>query len=457
MKILNFDSLNFREIKKSQTILISIIFGILILITIIYLSSTGNKTITKNPKSAEQNKINFSNSLIVDAEKEWINKSETDLQLLLNENQLLKNKLSELETQLNQTKETLNKDSIHQIIQEINLLKQRQEQYNKTIDAISNNDTYSSNNNSINDIPTNLASFEFELTNGNTLDNTEEEYKSLEDYLPAGSYVSAKLISGVDASVGVSAQSDPRPVQFRITDYATTSEYNGKKQIIKKVKGCLVLGAASGDLSSEKVFVRLLKMTCSFKPNTTVEFDIKGYASVVGKAGIRGPVVSREGDLLVKSFWAGVVEGFGSTGTKALSPKFETSNGVSSYQYNAKDVGLEGLANGVETSTSKLSDYLIKRAEQYQPVISVSGGIDVELVFLNGVDLRNTNTIETQSETNNLSNSLQTLSNMQQNLNKYNTNNNSNNTNDTDYISNYNNDINSFNNINYDNNNNGDF
>ena len=101
MKILNFDSLNFREIKKSQTILISIIFGILILITIIYLSSTGNKTITKNPKSAEQNKINFSNSLIVDAEKEWINKSETDLQLLLNENQLLKSRLSELETQLN--------------------------------------------------------------------------------------------------------------------------------------------------------------------------------------------------------------------------------------------------------------------------------------------------------------------------------------------------------------------
>jgi len=44
-----------------------------------------------------------------------------------------------------------------------------------------------------------------------------------------------------------------------------------------------------------------------------------------------------------------------------------------------------GLGEGVATSADMVSKYLIERAEQYQPVIEMPTGIDVEIVFLEGV------------------------------------------------------------------------
>jgi conjugal transfer pilus assembly protein TraB len=42
------------------------------------------------------------------------------------------------------------------------------------------------------------------------------------------------------------------------------------------------------------------------------------------------------------------------------------------------------VGSGVSGAASMLADYYIKRAEQYQPVIEMPTGIEVELVFLAG-------------------------------------------------------------------------
>ena len=39
-------------------------------------------------------------------------------------------------------------------------------------------------------------------------------------------------------------------------------------------------------------------------------------------------------------------------------------------------------------AASTLADYYIKRAEQYQPVIEMPTGIEVEIVFLSGFQIR---------------------------------------------------------------------
>jgi hypothetical protein len=97
---------------------------------------------------------------------------------------------------------------------------------------------------------------------------------NIKDYIPAGSYAPATVISGVDASTGLAASGDPRPVLFRITGEAISSGYKGKKQKTD-LEGCTVTGAASADLSSEKVYVRLLKMTCSRKKGTVTEIEVQ--------------------------------------------------------------------------------------------------------------------------------------------------------------------------------------
>ena len=46
------------------------------------------------------------------------------------------------------------------------------------------------------------------------------------------------------------------------------------------------------------------------------------------------------------------------------------------------------VGTGVSQAASMLADYYIKRAEQYQPVIEMPTGIQVELVFLSGFQVK---------------------------------------------------------------------
>ena len=53
------------------------------------------------------------------------------------------------------------------------------------------------------------------------------------------------------------------------------------------------------------------------------------------------------------------------------------------------NVGLRALGGGADESGRTVSKYLIERAEQYQPIIEMPTGIDVEIVFLEGVFIQN--------------------------------------------------------------------
>ena len=205
----------------------------------------------------------------------------------------------------------------------------------------------------------------------------------LDKYIAAGSYAKAEIISGVDASVGVSAQGEPRPVLLRIMSKARNAAFKGEIQKAD-IEGCMISAASTGDLSSERVFMRLHKITCSRAEGKVFEADVQGYVAGVGKAGVRGDVVSREGDFVFKSFLAGVA---GSAGN-GISQKFATPmalpSGLATQRPEASDILNSSIGSGITSSTNRLSDYLIQRAEQYQPVISVPAGLEVEVVFNEG-------------------------------------------------------------------------
>ena len=220
----------------------------------------------------------------------------------------------------------------------------------------------------------------------NFYSDQEKRSFSLDHYLPAGSYVKAVLISSVDASVGISSQSDPRPVLFRIVSEAK-SVVDKDKQLTTNIKGCTVTGAASADLSSERAYTRLLKMTCPDGDGGVIESDVEGYAAdgSDGKAGLAGRKITREGDLVAKSFFAGLVGGFGSALSQKVAPPLSFSNGLTTQNaLSTEDVAKAGLGKGISTSSDRLSNYLIDRAEQYQPVISIASGKEAELVFISG-------------------------------------------------------------------------
>ena len=209
--------------------------------------------------------------------------------------------------------------------------------------------------------------------------------KPVSSWLPAGAHAEAVVLAGVDASAGVSSQGDPRPVLMRITGPAWTAAEDGTALQVD-VDGCTVTGAAHGDLSSEKVYVRFRTMTCAGpEPGTVIETDVAGFVAGSGKTGVRGPVVSREGALVEKAFLAGVVSGLGQGVSQAFQPQaVATGTGAAVANTGLGDIGRAGLGAGASSAGQKVADYMIRRAEQYQPVVQLQAGTKVTLVFLEG-------------------------------------------------------------------------
>ncbi len=209
--------------------------------------------------------------------------------------------------------------------------------------------------------------------------------KPVSVWLPAGAHAEAVVLAGVDASAGVSSQGDPRPVLLRITGPAWTAAEDGTALQVD-VDGCTVTGAAHGDLSSEKVYVRFRTMTCAGpEPGTVIETDVAGFVAGSGKTGVRGPVVSREGALVEKAFLAGLVSGAGQGVAQAFQPQaVATGAGAAVTNSGLGDIGRAGLGAGASSAGQKVADYMIRRAEQYQPVIQLQAGTKVTLVFLEG-------------------------------------------------------------------------
>lgn len=223
-----------------------------------------------------------------------------------------------------------------------------------------------------------------------SLDGETNARKKIENYLPAGSYAPATVISGVDASVGIENQSDPRPVLIRVDGPAVTAATKDGRTQTVDITGCLITAQAIGDLSSERVFPRILGMTCSPAEGEISEFEVAGFVAGQGKAGVRGQVVSREGDLIENAAIAGVLTGLaqtvGSIGGTA-SGDITSDDGIQSLGKILQAGALNAGGEGIASAGDRLAQYYINRAEQYQPVISLYGGTHVEVVFLKGVKI----------------------------------------------------------------------
>ena len=211
------------------------------------------------------------------------------------------------------------------------------------------------------------------------------------DYLPPNSYAPARVIVGVDASTGVASQTDPLPVVLRITGPAR-SVMRGNELLSTDITGCLVNGAARGDLSAEKVYVQLVRMTCAQPGGRYAVSEVKGFIAFAGKSGVRGRVVSREGSLVSQALLAGIVGGFGRGFSANANGIFTGQVGANGQReaLSPTDILAGGIGQGAGEAADTVSRYLIERAEQYQPVVEMPTGIEVEIVFLDGVHVRST-------------------------------------------------------------------
>ena len=210
------------------------------------------------------------------------------------------------------------------------------------------------------------------------LNNQEQEkIDTVDSVIPAGAFAKAVLLSGVDAPTALSASSDPLPLLIRITDPGTLP-----RKFKSDLKDCHLIVSGYGDLSSERVYTRLDRLTCTERATgEIVETEVSGFVTGEdGKAGMRGKVVAKEAGYLANSMIGGLVGGFSNT----LSPQENavpyilsgTPKGPSMQEKFQK-----GFGTGMSSSMDRLSKYYIDRAESLQPVIEVSPGRIVDVIF----------------------------------------------------------------------------
>ncbi len=198
--------------------------------------------------------------------------------------------------------------------------------------------------------------------------------------MPTGTFVRAIALGGADASAGVTSQANPTPMLFRLLDKGTLPNHQESQ-----LRNCIATAAAIGDVSSERGEVRLERLSC-VRPNGKV-VDIPVEATVFGpdgKNGIRGNPLWREGALLQRAFAAGSLSGLSSGIGRGFTSSSLNALGNAQTVVDSSKIIQHSLANGVSNAADKLAEYNVKRAEQYHPVIQLSAGTVVDIVFLKG-------------------------------------------------------------------------
>lgn len=217
-----------------------------------------------------------------------------------------------------------------------------------------------------------------------------------EDYVPANAYANATVIMGADASTGVTSSSDPLPILMRITSAAYHVFDEGMIQETD-LSGCMVNGSARGDLSSEKVLINLQVITCPNGDGTVSENKVSGFVAHLGKGGVRGPVVNRSGELLKLAALSGFIGGIAQVAeqqalgrTGGFGVGVGGAGGILGQQQDLStgEVARAGAFGGASGALNQLTEYAVNRMEQLQPIIEMPTGAEVDIFFLEGVQVR---------------------------------------------------------------------
>jgi conjugal transfer pilus assembly protein TraB len=229
---------------------------------------------------------------------------------------------------------------------------------------------------SLADVPIKEGDKNHAKVNSNILPKTENKGA----YLPAGAFARAVLLGGIDAPTGGQAQRNPQPVLMRLQDNAILPN-----RYRYAVKECFVVGAAYGDISSERAYIRTESLSCVTPNGEAIDIPLHGYvAGEDGKAGMRGRLISKQGQILANALMAGVVSGIGqgfrdSSTSTAISPLGSVQSTKDGKEFEA------GVASGVGKALDRLAQYYITLAEKTFPVIEIDAARQVDVIVTKGI------------------------------------------------------------------------
>jgi len=214
----------------------------------------------------------------------------------------------------------------------------------------------------------------------------EKKVKKKEEsiYLPP-SFMSATLLSGLDAPVVESAKGNPMPVLLRIRNLAVLPN-----RVKANLKGCFVIAHGHGDLASERAYLRLVTLSCITKEGySVIDQPVKGYISDSdGKIGLAGRVVSKMGTAIARAMFAGFFKGVGDVIESDATITNITALGGTTRTLEGGRIGQAGVGKGLQSGAREIQKFYMELARQTMPVIEIGATRDVTLVVTQGVELK---------------------------------------------------------------------
>ncbi|MBA1265275.1 TrbI/VirB10 family protein [Stutzerimonas stutzeri] len=221
----------------------------------------------------------------------------------------------------------------------------------------------------------------------------DQEDKELSVTIPAGSILSGVLVTGMDAPTGKQAQRDPFPSLLRIKSEAILPN-----RFRADFRECMLIAGGWGDLSSERAYMRAERISCVRNDGTVLEAPIEAYATGEdGKTGLRGRLVSKQGQLIARSLMAGIMEGAASAFdvrqvpsiniTRGFQDGGETQAPVYEQAFDSNALQAAG-ARGAGSALERIADYYLEMAENIFPVIEIDAMRNVDFIVNKGMTVK---------------------------------------------------------------------
>jgi conjugal transfer pilus assembly protein TraB len=209
-----------------------------------------------------------------------------------------------------------------------------------------------------------------------------EEKTEEGQYLPAGSIVSGTLITGLDAPTNNSAKGNPHPALVRIkTESILPNRYRAD------LRECFLIISGYGDMSSERAYLRSETLSCINSEGKAMETRLESFAvGEDGKAGVRGRLVTKTGQLLAKStmaaFLSSASEVFGSSSIPTIST---TPSDTLPFQQALSDEAVQSAAmQGTGAAMERIAEYYLNMADQIFPILEIDAGREIDLILNTG-------------------------------------------------------------------------
>ena len=119
--------------------------------------------------------------------------------------------------------------------------------------------------------------------------------------------------------------------------------------------------------------------------------DLKGHViGEDGKLGLRGRLISKQGQQIAMAMFAGTLGGIGTalkpTGNVTLNLGDNSTTSVN--RPNPGDVATSAGLGGVGSALDSVAKYYLKLAEKLFPIIEIDAGRSVEVVILQGKSIK---------------------------------------------------------------------